>query len=218
MTPLNHTVINPIQRLLDLEKIVHSLVKNNLTSDPPKIQEQKHIWMGGEHLLLRSLKRNPIVLSAYRVPAEINIDRRRNVELIRSKNNRGLELIELDSGDAILMTDQTRFEPSASILSAVFEAPSGAGKFPESSEIIRLPYFMPIERGRRWSMFSRGLLVACKDTASPMTSQSIREQQQDIFKKELGAELHSQRAEILTLKSEISSLKRLIRHLKSIEA
>lgn len=218
MTNSNHSVISPIQRLLELEKIVHSITKNNPASDPIDTHKQKLVWMGGEHLLLRSLKRTPVVLSAYRVSAEINIDHRRNIELMRCKNNRGLELIELDSGDAILLTDKTEFNPSQSVLNALFETPSTISRFPDPSEIVRLPYFMPIERGRRWSMFSKGVLIGSKEVSETKSSQSMRKQQQDEFIKELGAELRSQKAEILSLRSEIVSLKRLVKHMTSIKA
>ena len=184
MTNSNHSVISPIQRLLQLEKIVYSITKNNPASDPVEIHKQKLVWMGGEHLLLRSLKRTPIVLSAYRVSAEINIDHQRNIELMRCKNNRGLELIELDSGDAILLTDNTEFDPSPSVLHALFETPSARSRFPDPSEIVRLPYFMPIERGRRWSMFSKGVLIGSKQASATKSSQSIRKQQQDEIIKE----------------------------------
>jgi len=222
MSASNHASMSPMQRLLELEKRINSLMDSQSVCEtnndlPRSSLERKLIWMGGEHLLLRCLKRNPIALTAYRLPAEMNVDRQNNVEILLSNHGRGLELIELESGDAVLLTDKTSMMPSKAILHALYEDDEDKITFPSAIEILSLPYFMPIERGRRWSMFAKGLLSAYPIDSSRKKNQNIRTQQQEELLKKLGATVQSQSVEIASLRSELSSVNRRINELLAIQ-
>ena len=154
----------PLERLLALEAAVEGLLINeahlNVSSINDDPARSHAIWQADELLLTRLIRRSPIALQAYLVPAELTLTEKGGIILEKSHHSSPLVFCELNDGDALLCYDFNLFHRvnDLGIFYCIFERPATH----ESTDILaiqRPAIFKPIVRGEKWTMHRKGELV-----------------------------------------------------------
>jgi hypothetical protein len=154
----------PIDRLLALEAAVERLYINEAdlnVSSRNEIPQRSHaIWQADELLLTRLIRRSPVALHAYLIPAELTLTDNGGIILVTSHHNSPFFFCEINDGDALLCFDFNLFDKvkNLEIFHCVFDRPESC----ESTDLLaiqRLALFKPIVRGEKWTMHRKGELV-----------------------------------------------------------
>lgn len=213
----------PLERLNALESLVVKLQNEKygvLSEDLyPKRLHDLPVWRGGEHLLLRCYKRTPIVLSEYMLPVEMQSDSKGQVEINIVNQQTLYTAIILDCGNAVLLVDWQMAQKKrikTSSFSDLFDLNGYNADEIKPSTITSLPYFCPIEYGRRWILNMSGRLDNGL-IAEPMKEQERnRGQLQEEIVRKLALDQRELAFELRTLKADISELTRQINDLSHL--
>jgi hypothetical protein len=142
----------PIDRLLALEAAVERLYINEAdlnVSSRNEIPQRSHaIWQADELLLTRLIRRSPVALHAYLIPAELTLTDNGGIILETSHHNSPFFFCEINDGEV----------KNLEIFHCVFDRPESC-KSTDLLAIQRLALFKPIVRGEKWTMHRKGELV-----------------------------------------------------------
>ena len=212
--------VSPLQRIAELEKQIEVLLRDRIDIPASGIEmhgaPSKSVWQGGENLLLYCLKRMPVVLDAYRQDADLQINQLGRVEIKLMPRKSMFKFVELDCGDAVLLLSEKLidyFNSRASEFCELFEFPQCLDGEMTLDSIIRLPYFMPVERGARWLLSHRGLLGVSPKAQEYVSAQQIRDRQQNRLLGDLTRMLQEHSREMADLKSDLRVMKNQLREI-----
>lgn len=213
----------PLERLNALERLVARLEyeKYGVRSEElcPKRLHNLPIWKGGEHLLLRCYKRTPIVLSEYMLPVELQSDSKGQVEITLANRQTLYTAIILICGNAILLLDWEMAQKRglrASDFSQLFSIKNNDDEEITPNAITSLPYFSPIEYGRRWVLNAPGRLGNGLITETRSEQERRPGQLHEEIVRKLVLDQREISLELRTLKGDVSELKRQINELSHL--
>lgn len=208
---------DPLERIAHLEERVAAILcqrMNLSTADFIAHSRGPALWSADELLLLRCLKRIPEILSAYRRRLEIMLSTDGRLEILESDIASIFEFIEFTDGSALVIINEERFyatNATNSDLRVLFDVSDEMPVEFMRHNVIKLPYFLPIERGRRWVLQSRGSISKAQlrgKTSLADTRYEIHETKlRDLISKVITHE-----TQIQSLMSDMSQLRREVRY------
>lgn len=214
---------DPLERIAHLEERVAALLSQRMNLSPADFIAHSRgpaLWSADELLLLRCMKRIPEVLSAYRRRLEIMRSTDGRLEILESDVASIFEFIEFTDGTALVIVNEERFHATNATnndLRVLFDV---GEEMPDEfirHNVIKLPYFLPIERGRRWVLQSRGSINQVQLRGTP----SLVDTRYDIQEKKLRdlmSKVITHETQIQSLLSDMSQLRRQVRETNDMSA